>query len=158
MLIYQTVIMPTQKDKLKDSIVAYCYGKTKGNWYKSMLVGGYSENYAKHRGHELLDKVVVKTLVEEEKKRVKFIKNMGIEAMKEHFYQDRELALGKRDLTTLVRIDENFAKHVGFYALDNAQRTEQAKLSEQQVQEAKEYAKWRLLKGLSDVQGQSKTA
>jgi len=50
------------------------------------------------------------------------------------------------------------AKNEGKYAADNAQRTEQAKLSEQQVQEAKEYAKWRLLKGLSDVQGQSKTA
>ena len=42
------------------------------------------------------------------------------------------------------------AKNEGQYAADNAQRTEEAKLTEVQVKEAKEYAKWRLLKGLEE--------
>jgi hypothetical protein len=50
------------------------------------------------------------------------------------------------------------AKHRGYYAEDNLQRAEQAKLTEQQVKEAKEYAKWRLLRGLQDSPESSQQA
>lgn len=56
----------------------------------------------------------------------------------------------KGDKVNAARCLENMAKHRGYYAEDNLQRTEQAKLTEQQVKEAKEYAKWRLLRGLSE--------
>ena len=49
-------------------------------------------------------------------------------------------------------------KYKGLYQADNAQRTEQAKLTEEQVKEAKEYAKWRLLTGLNKPQEAQQSA
>jgi len=54
------------------------------------------------------------------------------------------------DRVNLNRALENMAKNRGYYALDNEQRTEQAKLTEAQKEEAKRYAQWRLIQGLKE--------
>jgi len=109
-------------------------------------------------GSRLLSNVVIKNAIGKAKKDLEEWLS-GSRKLVDRLFSERYAAcIAKKDNTNAIRCIENKAKNVGYYALDNAQRTEQAKLSEQQVQEAKEYAKWRLLKGLSDVQGQSKTA
>ena len=75
----------------------------------------------------------------------------GSRKLCDRLFMERYTAtVAKNDNTNAIRCIENKAKNVGYYALDNAQRTEQAKLDEQQTKEAKMYAKWRLLKGLSE--------
>lgn len=75
----------------------------------------------------------------------------GSRKLCDRLFKDRyDACVAKNDNTNAIRCVENKAKNVGYYALDNAQRTEQAKLTEQQAKEAKEYAKWRLLRGLEE--------
>lgn len=64
----------------------------------------------------------------------------------------------KGDLTNAVRIYEDLGKNCGWFAEDNAQHTEQDRLTEEQVKEAKEYAKWKLLRGLSKPQEAQESA
>ena len=73
------------------------------------------------------------------------------------FRERFEACVAKNDNTNAIRCVENKAKNVGYYAIDNAQRTEQAKLTEEQEKEAKAYAKWRLLRGL-DLEAKDKSA
>jgi len=100
-------------------------------------------------GSRLLSNVVIKNAIGKAKKDLEEWLS-GSRKLVDRLFSERYAAcIAKKDNTNAIRCIENKAKNVGYYALDNAQRTEQAKLSEQQVQEAKEYAKWRLLKGLS---------
>ena len=45
-----------------------------------------------------------------------------------------------KDRTNAIRCIENKAKNVGYYAADNAQRTEKAALDQQEVKEAQKIA------------------
>ena len=109
----------------------------------------------KQAGQRLLTFDDVKKAIDKAKKELEEWLS-GSRKLCDRLFSERYTAcVAKNDNTNAIRCIENKAKNVGYYALDNAQRTEQAKLTEQQVKEAKEYAKWRLLKGL-DVQGQGK--
>ena len=68
-------------------------------------------------------------------------------------YRDSVVA---KDRTNAIRCVENKAKNVGYYALDNAQKAEKTKLDEVQVEEAKQYAKWRLIQGLTEPEVKEK--
>ena len=105
-----------------------------------MIKGGYSENYANHRGHELLGKVVVKELIKENKAVIEaedgdsrvFIDN-----------QFKALLIEcnlKHDRVNAARCLENMAKNRGYYAADNAQRVEKAALDQQEAKEAQKIA------------------
>ena len=112
-------------------------------------------------GHRLMSFDDVKQAISKAKLELQEWLNAGRELC-DRLFQDRYAAcVAKKDNTNAIRCIENKAKNVGYYALDNAQRTEEAKLTEVQVKEAKEYAKWRLIQGLTepeDVQRQEKTA
>ena len=51
------------------------------------------------------------------------------------------------DRTNFIRITENQGKNADFYQADNQSKSEAVKLTEDMVLEAKNYAKWKLLKG-----------
>ena len=91
-----------------------------------------------------MSKVVIKEAIESTKKWIEMWKEGGRVLCDRLFSERYAACVEKKDNTNAIRCIENKAKNVGYYALDNAQRTEQAKLTEEQVKEAKRYAKWRL--------------
>lgn len=98
---------------------------------------------------KLLLNPVIREAIEATKKWIESWKEGGKALCDRLFSQRYEACVAKKDNTNAIRCIENKAKNVGYYALDNAQRTEQDKLTEEQAKEAKEYAKWKLLRGLS---------
>ena len=106
---------------------------------------GYQQN-----GSKLLLNTVIKQAIETKKAENESLDKNSRINIDARFNQIYTLCMTKGDYVNATRACENQAKNRGYYALDNAQRTEQAKLDEQQTKEAKEYAKWRLLKGLSE--------
>ena len=112
----------------------------------------YPECKAGHQqaGSRLLSNVVIQKAITKAKTDLEEWMS-GSRKLCDRLFMERYTAtVAKNDNTNAIRCIENKAKNVGYYALDNAQRVEQAKLDEQQTKEAKEYAKWRLLKGLSE--------
>jgi len=129
----------------------YTDGDTKGNCYTSMVKAGYKKGYAlKWSGcyigdiRGIKEAIVAETaLIEAERldSRV-FIDNQFKDLLAE--------CRLKHDRVNAARVLENMAKNRGYYALDNEQKTEQAKLTEAQKEEAKRYAQWRLIQGLKE--------
>ena len=110
-------------------------GETEGNLSASMVKANYSESYAKTGCDKLSKNVYFIEAVARRKKAIDIAKNLTIEAMKVNFAEDRALCLEANDRTNLIRIDESFAKHVGFYAKDKDVPAEtQALDKEQQIQ------------------------
>ena len=107
---------------------------------------------------KLLLNPVIREAIEATKKWIESWKEGGRELCDRLFSERYEACVGKKDNTNAIRCLENKAKNVGYYATDNAQRTEQAKLTEEQEKEAKAYAKWRLLRGLNGPQQVQETA
>ncbi len=143
----------------------YTDGDTKGNCEQSMLRAGYKPGYARTNcGRYITATNGMKKAIEDKVKAIKILWKDGIEYVVKRLRTEMETTTSVSSLCLLVNAQKGYmdmqAKNEGNYALDNAQRTEQAKLTEVQVKEAKEYAKWRLLKGLSEdnVQRQGKTA
>lgn len=101
-------------------------------------------------GQRLLTFVDIKKAIDKAKKELQEWLKGGRELCDKLFEDQYKASVTAFDRTNAIRCVENKAKNVGYYAADNLQRTEQAKLTEQQVKEAKEYAKWRLLRGLSE--------
>lgn len=103
-------------------------------------------------GHRLLSFDEIKKAIDKAKKELQEWLKGGRELCDKLFKDQYKASVTAMDRTNAIRCVENKAKNVGYYAADNLQRTEQAKLTEQQVKEAKEYAKWRLLRGLTEPQ------
>lgn len=112
----------------------------------------------KQAGARLLTYVDIKEAVSKAKKDLTEWLEGGRKLCDRLFSNQYEASTQAKDRTNAIRCIENKAKNVGYYALDNAQRTEQAKLTEEQVKEAKEYAKWKLLRGLSEPQQAQESA
>lgn len=108
-------------------------------------------------GSRLLLVAVVKQSIDKAKKDLKEWMSNSRELCDRLFRERFEACVAKNDNTNAIRCVENKAKNVGYYAIDNAQRTEQTKLTEEQEKEAKAYAKWRLLRGL-DLETKDKSA
>ena len=104
-------------------------------------------------GQRLLTFVDIKDAVSKAKKDLEEWLESDRKLCDKLFQEQYQASVAAEDRTNAIRCVENKAKNVGYYAADNAQRTEQAKLTAEENKEAKEYAKWRLLRGL-DVQGQ----
>jgi len=103
-------------------------------------------------GQRLLTFVDIKEAVSKAKEELENWLKGGRKLVDKLFSDQYKASIQAKDRGNAIRCIENKAKNVGYYAADNLQRTEQAKLTEQQVKEAKEYAKWRLLRGLSEPQ------
>lgn len=104
-------------------------------------------------GHRLLSFAEIKKVIDKAKKELQEWLKGGRELCDKLFEDQYKASVTAKDRTNAIRCVENKAKNAGYYAADNLQRTEQAKLTEQQVKEAKEYAKWRLIQGLNEPQG-----
>ena len=105
----------------------------------------------KQAGSKLLTFVDVKQAVDKAKKDLEEWLKGGRELCDKLFEDQYKASVSAKDRTNAIRCVENKAKNVGYFAEDNAQRTEQAKLTEAEVAEAKEYAKWKLLRGLRTI-------
>ena len=133
-------------------VTYYTEGDTKGNCYRSMIKAGYKERYAfGHSGTFIVVNSCIQDAIKARLQAIEKVEKLTIETVNADFeYAKRQCRIEKgalsvlADRTNFIRICENQAKHVGFYGADNLQRTEQAKLTDEQVKEAKRYAKWKL--------------
>ena len=91
-------------------------------------------------GHRLMTKDDIKQAIDKAKTEIKDWMSNSRELCDRLFRERFEACVAKNDNTNAIRCVENKAKNVGYYAIDNAQRTEQAKLTEEQEKEAKAYA------------------
>lgn len=101
-------------------------------------------------GSRMLLNVVIKEAISKAKKDLEGWLNAGRELCDKLFNDQYKASITAKDRTNAIRCVENKAKNVGYYALDNAQKAEKTKLDEVQVEEAKQYAKWRLIQGLTE--------
>ncbi|MCP4263080.1 MAG: hypothetical protein GY774_37055 [Planctomycetes bacterium] len=114
------------KQRQKDAIKYYCSGETKGNWSASLRLAGYSDNYSKVGGYKLLEKDSMQKALAEEKNRTDVKDEISIQIVRDNFLEDRRLAKDKDSIGNMVRVDENLAKHCGFYGIDNKQKQPQS--------------------------------
>ena len=133
----------------------YTDGDTKGNCEQSMLRAGYKKGYARTNcGRYITATNGLQKAIESKVKAIKVLWKDGIDYVITRLRTEIKGTTSVSALCLLVNAQKGYmdmqAKNEGQYAADNAQRTEEAKLSEVQVKEAKEYAKWRLLRGLSE--------
>jgi len=130
----------------------YTEGETKGNCAASMRKAGYSKGYVTgHCGTYIVGSSCIQDGIDKAMKYIEGWKNGGRELCDRLFSAQYKASINAKDRTNAIRCVENKAKNVGYYAEDNAQRAEKAKLTAVQVEEAKKYAQWRLLKGLSKL-------
>jgi hypothetical protein len=131
-----------------------------------MLRAGYKKGYARYNcGRYITATNGMKKAIEKKFNAVKVVWKDGIEYVITRLRTEIEATTSVSALCLLVNAQKGYmdmqAKNEGNYGADNAQRTEEAKLTEVQKAEAKRYAKWRLLQDLTgdeDVQRQGKTA
>lgn len=95
----------------------------------------------KQAGQRLLTFVDVKEAVSKAKTELENWLNAGRELCDKLFQDQYKACIKAKDRTNAIRCVENKAKNLGYYALDNAQRTEKAKLTEVQALEAKRLAR-----------------
>jgi len=100
-------------------------------------------------GHRLLSYDEIKEAISKAKIELETWLEGGRKLCDKLFRDQYKASVSAKDRTNAIRCVENKAKNVGYYAEDNAQKTEQAKLTEEMAKEAKEIAKWRLLKGMA---------
>jgi len=105
----------------------------------------------------LLNPVIKKAIDKAKTELAEWLKG-GRELVDKLFEDQYKASVRAKDRGNAIRCVENKAKNVGYYAEDNAQRTEEAKLTEAQEKEAKRYAKWKLLQGLSEPQQAQESA
>ena len=128
----------------------YTDGDTKGRCEASMISAGYNNTYA-HSFAGVYIRGKIKQAIDDRTIEIEDHRKNTCESVDKDFEfakkqcMDNEGNLKHR--MTYVRICENQAKNAGYYAEDNAQQREKAVLSEQEKEEAIEFAKWRLLKG-----------
>ena len=94
----------------------------------------------KQAGQRLLTFVDIKEAISKVKRELEEWLKGGRELCDKLFEDQYKASIKAKDRTNAIRCVENKAKNVGYYALDNAQRTEQAKLDQTEVKEAKRIA------------------
>ena len=87
-------------------------------------------------GHFLLSIPEIKKAVDKAKKELAGWLNAGRELCDKLFEDQYKASIKAKDRTNAIRCVENKAKNLGYYALDNAQKAEQAKLDEVTAKEA----------------------
>ena len=133
-------------------ITYYTEGETKGNATKAGLMAGYKKTYAEHHMDRMVRIGEIKEAIDNRLVAINNHHKNTIESVNADFEYAKEVCKAKKDMTNYIRIAENQAKNAGYYGLDHLQETEQVKLTEDQVKEAAEYAKWRLLRRLAEPQ------
>ena len=83
---------------------------------------------------------VIKEAIDKAKKGLEEWLNAGRELCDRLFSERYTACVDRNDNTNAIRCIENKAKNVGYYALDNAQRTEQAKLDKTEAIELQRIA------------------
>ena len=91
-------------------------------------------------GHRLLSFVDVKEAIDKAKNELESWLKGGRELCDRLFGERYGACVAKNDNTNAIRCIENKAKNVGYYALDNEQRTEKREMDERQLIEARRIA------------------
>jgi hypothetical protein len=91
-------------------------------------------------GHRLLSFDEIKKAISKAKEELQEWLNAGRELCDKLFQDQYKDSVTAKDRTNAIRCVENKAKNVGYYALDNAQRQEQAKLDKTEVIELQRIA------------------
>ena len=91
-------------------------------------------------GSRLLLSVVVKEAIDKAKRELQEWLKGGRELCDKLFEDQYKASVTAKDRTNAIRCVENKAKNVGYYALDNAQKAEEAKLEQTEAKEVNRIA------------------
>ena len=91
-------------------------------------------------GHHLLSINEIKEKINKAKTELESWLKGGRELCDKLFSERYEACVSKNDNTNAIRCIENKAKNVGYYALDNEQRTEKREMDERHLIEARRIA------------------
>lgn len=132
----------------------YTQGETKGNCEQSMLKAGYKSKYARgHCGTFIVANSCVQKAIKEYTEMLKIAWTERINKVITRLQKEMDNTTSVSALCLLVNAQKGYmdmqAKNQGEYEKDNAQKSEKAELTEEMALEAKEYAKWKLLKGMT---------
>ena len=130
---------------------------TKGNATASAMKAGYTWKFANQASIRLLGKVRIKAAIEAVGVIIEAEDKNSREFVTKEFLSQYAKHKDKRPIEA-IRALENLGKNCGWFAEDNAQQREKAELTAQEKEEAVEYAKWRLLKGLREPQQAQESA
>lgn len=128
----------------------YTDGDTKGNQLQSAIKAGYTKKYATQACVFLLDNIRVKEAIAAETALI------DAERLDSRVFIDNQFksllleCQQKHDRVNAARCLENMAKHRGYYAADNEQKSEQKALNEEEQAIFEDYLAYRrrmLLKG-----------
>ena len=108
-----------------------------------LLAVGYAPSYARTLGHKLYSNIKVIEAIERLRTKITAKVEITAEYLLNNLKSLVEKNKDKRPEIACKAIDM-LNKYLGLYQADNLQRTEQAKLTDEQVKEAKRYAKWKL--------------
>lgn len=105
-------------------------------------------------GHRLMTNDDIKKVISEAIEYLKLAWKDKINKVISRLQKEMDNTTSISSLCLLVNAQKGYmdmqAKNQGEYEKDNAQKSEQTKLNEEMALEAKEYAKWKLLKGMKD--------
>jgi len=123
-------------------VTYYTEGDTKGNCEQSMLKAGYKPGYARKNSGKYIQAITgIKEAIDDAVNDIKEWMSGSRKLCDKLFMERYGACVARNDNTNAIRCVENKAKNVGYYALDNAQRTEQTKLDETKRKEVKRIAK-----------------
>ena len=129
----------------------------KGNAYKSAKKAGYTERTAQRAPEQLSRNIKIKQAIAVELALIEAEDQDSRVFIDNQFKALLAQCLKRNDRTNAARVLENMAKNRGYYALDNAQRQEQAKLTKAEEDAAHKIARiinLGLVPEINDVQGQ----
>ena len=143
-------------------VAYYTEGETKGNCYQSMIKAGYKERYAfGHAGTYIVVNSCIQEAIKQKEKALEITLRDRVLRNIDRLQTEIEQTKQKTTLCTLINAQKGLmdmqAKNEGFYAADNAQRQEQAKLTKAEEDAAHKIARiinLGLVPELNDVQGQ----
>ncbi len=103
-------------------------------------------------GHHLLSIPEIKETIDKAKKQLEEWLEGGRKLCDRLFSDQYNACVEAKDRGNAIRCLENKAKNVGYFAIDNAQRTEQAKLDQTEAKEVKRIAN---ILNLESIRGKS---
>jgi len=112
----------------------------KGNAYKSAIKAGYTERTAQRAPEQLSRNIRIKAAIEEKNALIMAQDGNSREFVTQEMLYQYVKNKDKRPMEA-IRALENLGKNCGWYALDNAQRTEIAKLTEEEEKHAHRIAR-----------------
>jgi phage terminase small subunit len=105
----------------------YTDGPTKGNATQSAIKAGYKWKYANQACKFLLGNLRLKQALNKAQEKVEWKDTQSREYIDREFHKRYEACIDKNKESEAIRCLENQAKNRGYYAEDNAQRTEARK-------------------------------